>query len=117
VADIPAKVDLELLDRGQRRFDGFCAPCHDKAGSGQGTVVRRGFPAPIDLASEHTRGLADGEVFRIISFGVRNMPGHRHQIRPEDRWAIVAWVRVLERARNGALADLGDEARAAGATP
>jgi len=106
---IPVPVDGTLLERGQERYDIFCAPCHDRTGSGQGTVTRRGFPASIDLASEHTRGLKDGEVFRIIGFGVRAMPGHRHQIPARDRWAIAAWVRVLEQSRHTPVADLGGD--------
>jgi mono/diheme cytochrome c family protein len=106
VARIPGGVDEVRLSRGQERFDIYCSPCHDKAGSGQGVVVRRGFYRPVDLASDHTRGLADGEIFDIISHGVRNMPAYRFQIPAADRWAIVSWVRVLERSQHAAIGDV-----------
>jgi mono/diheme cytochrome c family protein len=106
---IPFPVDQELLARGQGRFDIYCSPCHDKAGSGHGIVPNRGFPAPIDLASDHTRGLADGEIFDVMTSGVRNMPAYRFQVPVSDRWAIVAWVRVLQRSQHATVADVSPE--------
>lgn len=102
----PMPVDEKVLSRGEQRFNIFCAPCHDKAGSGKGLVVQHGYPLPTNLASEHTRGLPDGELFDIASNGVRNMPGYRTQIPAADRWAIVAWVRVLQRSQAGKLDDV-----------
>jgi mono/diheme cytochrome c family protein len=109
VESIPVTVDEALISRGQERFNVFCVPCHDRAGSGHGTVTSRGFPVSVDLSSDHTRGLKDGELFNIVKYGVRTMPGHRHQIPVSDRWAIVAWVRVLEQSQHATVADLGGE--------
>lgn len=106
LARIPRPVDEALLFRGEQRFNVFCAPCHDKAGSGRGIVPRRGFPTPVDLASDHTRGLRDGEIFDIMTSGVRNMPAYRFQVPVADRWAIVSWVRVLQRSQHGTVAEL-----------
>ena len=102
----PVKVDAALLRRGEERFNVFCAPCHDRAGSGHGIVVQRGFHIPIDLASERVRAISDGEVFQAISRGVRNMPAYAVQIPEEDRWAIVTWVRVLGRSQHATVADV-----------
>jgi hypothetical protein len=103
---IPVPVDQALLARGEQRFDIFCTPCHDKAGSGHGIVPRRGFPPPVDLASDHTRGLRDGEIFDVMTTGVRNMPAYRFQVPVADRWAIVSWIRVLQRSQHGSVAEL-----------
>ncbi len=103
---IPQPVDEAMLARGEERYGIFCVPCHDRSGAGRGPTVRRGFPQPIELSSDHTRALADGELFRTIGFGIGNMPGHRAQVPVADRWAIVAWVRVLQRAQRASLAEL-----------
>lgn len=104
---VPFPVDEHVLRRGQERFNIYCAPCHDKTGSGHGTVIERGklgpgrgFSIPIDLASEHPRTIGDGEIFSYISNGIRNMPAYRVQIPEKDRWAIVSWVRVLQRSQH-----------------
>lgn len=121
VAVAPIEVNAKVLDRGQQRYGIYCAPCHDQAGHGRGTVVRRGFPPPIDLSSDRVRELPDGEIFEVISNGVRNMPSYRNQIPVEDRWAIVAWVRVLQRSQHTTIEDVPAEFRdriePEGATP
>jgi mono/diheme cytochrome c family protein len=111
LAMAPVTVDETVVRRGQDRFNIYCAPCHDQAGSGQGMVVKRGYPPPIDLASERARGLPDGEIFHVISNGVRNMPSYRKQIPARDRWAIVTWVRVLQRSQHGRIDDVPETQR------
>jgi mono/diheme cytochrome c family protein len=111
VATVPVPVDEALLLRGQQRFNIHCAPCHDQAGSGHGMVVKRGYPIPIDLASDHVRGLPDGQIFDVISSGVRNMPSYRKQIPVDDRWAIVTWVRVLGQSQHATIEDVPPEKR------
>lgn len=97
LAKVPIPVDAALLRRGQDRFNVFCAPCHDQTGGGHGTVVQRGYPTPIDLNGERVAKAPDGYLFDVITHGVRNMPGYAVQIPPHERWAIVSWVRVLNR--------------------
>lgn len=106
VARAPIAVDDRVLARGQERFNIYCSPCHDKAGTGQGTIVQRGYPGPIDLASDNTRRMTDGELFSIITNGVRNMAALGEQVPIFDRWPIVTWVRVLQRSQHAALADI-----------
>jgi len=107
----PAVVDEALARRGQQRFDIYCSPCHDRAGSGHGMVVQRGFPLPIDLSSDRARGLLDQQIFDTITHGVRNMPSYAAQIPPADRWAIMVWVRVLQRSQHTTVADVPDNER------
>lgn len=111
VATVPVPVDDALLLRGQDRFNIHCTPCHDKAGSGHGMAVKRGYPIPLDLASDRVRGLPDGEIFAVITNGVRNMPSYRKQIPVADRWAIVTWVRVLGRSQHATIEDVPGEQR------
>jgi len=111
VATVPIPVDEATLRRGQDRFNIYCTPCHDKTGSGHGMVVKRGYPLPIDLTSERVRTMPDGEIFNVITNGVRNMPSYRKQIPVEDRWKIVTWVRVLGHSQHGAVGDVPPEMR------
>jgi mono/diheme cytochrome c family protein len=105
------KLDERFVRRGQERFNVFCSPCHDRTGAGRGLVVQRGYPPPPSLTADHVHQMADGEVFNIITHGVRNMPAYNVQIPAEDRWAIVAWVRVLRRSQHGHLKDVPAERR------
>jgi len=111
VAVAPVEMSEKLLARGEERFNIYCSVCHDKAGTGHGMVVQRGYPIPVDLSSERVRTMKDGEVFQTITNGVRNMPSYRSQIPPEDRWAIVAWVRVIGRSQYATLGDVPSEMR------
>ncbi len=112
VGKVPLTVDAALLRRGRERFGIYCTPCHDATGAGQGMVVKRGYPPPISLTSERVLTMPDGNIFATITSGVRNMPGYRKQIPVEDRWAIVAWVRVLGRSQNATLDDVPSDKRA-----
>jgi mono/diheme cytochrome c family protein len=106
VARVPIEVNTDTLSRGKERFNIYCSGCHDRAGTGQGIVVQRGFPGPIELASNNTRRMTDGEIFSIITQGVRNMPPMAEQIPVSDRWPIVVWVRVLQRSQHALFAEL-----------
>jgi mono/diheme cytochrome c family protein len=110
-ATVPVPVDEALLQRGQDRFNIYCTPCHDKSGSGHGMIVKHGYPIPLDLASDRVRGLPDGQIFDVITNGVRNMPSYRKQIPVEDRWAIVTWVRVIGRSQHATIEDVPPEQR------
>jgi mono/diheme cytochrome c family protein len=103
---LPFEVDSRVLARGEARFNVYCSPCHDRAGSARGLVALRGFPGPIELSSEATRKRPDGELFWIIGNGIRNMPNLQEQVAVSDRWDIVAWVRVLQRSQHATPADV-----------
>lgn len=106
LARAPIEVDVATLSRGQDRFDVYCAACHDRTGSGRGMVIVRGHPPPIDLSSERVRTMSDGEIFSTITHGVRNMPPHGKLIPVPDRWAIVTWVRVIQRSQHASVEDV-----------
>ncbi len=108
---VPVPVTEELLDRGEEQFNVFCSPCHDRLGTGNGTVARRGFMIPANLDSERVRSAPPGYLFQVISNGYKAMPDHRDQIRVEDRWAIVAYLRALELSRRANIDDVPPVAR------
>ncbi|HSW51523.1 MAG TPA: cytochrome c [Bryobacteraceae bacterium] len=107
----PFPIDAAVLARGRERFDIYCAPCHDRTGSGKGIVPVRSSWIATNLHEERIRGMGDGELYNVASYGRRTMPGYRFQVPASDRWAIVAYVRALQRARAGTLADVPPELR------
>jgi mono/diheme cytochrome c family protein len=114
----PLPVDEALLARGQQRYEVHCAVCHGLAGDGAGTVHRRAeglqegtWTPPTDLASELVVSRPHGHLLNTITNGIRNMPAYGPQITVPDRWAIVAYVRALQRARTATLNDVPEEAR------
>jgi mono/diheme cytochrome c family protein len=109
VARNPLPIDAALLDRGQERYDIFCAPCHDRAGSGNGLVIQRGYRQPPSLHIDRLRDVPDGQLYHVITNGFGAMPDYRAQIAVRDRWAIVAYIRALQLSQRAALADVPPE--------
>jgi mono/diheme cytochrome c family protein len=113
VGKMPVPVTDELLTEGQWRFNTYCSPCHDRTGLGHGMVPTR-WPAwqPQNLMEDRIVQMADGDIFNVITYGRRTMPPYFVQNRPEERWAIIAYVRVLQRAAHGNMSDVPAEERA-----
>lgn len=119
-------VDMKLLARGQDRFNIYCTPCHGFAGYGDGMVHQRAqelvssgingtqWVAPKSLHEDAIRQQPPGQIFNTISNGVRNMSGYASQIPIEDRWAIAAYVKALQRSQNASPNDVGMRAAKAG---
>lgn len=97
--------DPSVRERAADRYRTFCQHCHGPRGRGDGPVAMRGFPAPPPLNSERTLRLEDGQIFHIITYGQKNMPPHRAQIPPDDRWRIVTYVRSLQERLQAAAAE------------
>jgi mono/diheme cytochrome c family protein len=112
-ASNPLPRSVETFTRGRERFDIYCAPCHDRAGTGNGMIVERGFKQPTSFHDDRLRQVADGYLFETITQGFGVMPSYAQQIPMDDRWAIAAWVRVLQRSQNATLGDVpaGDRAK------
>ena len=98
--------------RGRERYDVYCAPCHDRVGTGAGMIVERGFKAPPTFHQDRLRTVADGYLFETMTQGFGVMPSYAAQVPPDDRWAIAAWIRALQRSQNATLADVPDGDRA-----
>jgi len=93
----PLEFTKENLMRGQTVYNTYCIVCHGERGQGDGYIVPK-FPRPPTLHSDKVRDWSDGRIFHVITAGQNLMPAYEAQIRPEDRWAIVKYVRVLQRA-------------------
>ena len=102
----PLPITMELMERGRERYEIFCTPCHGQIGTGQGIVVKKGMLMPPSFHEDRLVDTADGHFYDVITNGIRNMPAYRVQIPVEDRWAIVAYVRALQRSRQGTIDDI-----------
>ncbi len=112
ITGFPVPLTPELIARGRERFEIYCSPCHGLAGYGDGMIVARGYRKPPSLHTDQLRSRANGYLFDVISNGFGAMPAYRAQIKPEDRWAIVAYERVLQLSQNATLEDVPEADRA-----
>jgi mono/diheme cytochrome c family protein len=108
----PWPMTAELLARGRERFTVFCAPCHSPAGDGNGIVTKYGLLKAGNFHEARLVRMADGEIFHVITRGRNQMPSYASQVPAHDRWAIIAYVRALERTRLGSAEDVPAEKRA-----
>jgi mono/diheme cytochrome c family protein len=99
------------LERGRERFNIFCAPCHSRAGDGNGMIVQRGFTRPPSFHQPRLREVAPGHFFHVITNGYGAMYSYASRIPTADRWAIAAYIRALQLSQNAELADLSTEER------
>jgi hypothetical protein len=106
VETFPFPVTLEVMRRGQARYEIFCTPCHGRAGHGNGMVVQRGYRRPPSLHVDRLRNERAGYLFDVITSGFGAMQDYRAQIPVADRWAIVAYVRALQLSQNANLGDV-----------
>ena len=107
VGKMPVPMTMELLKQGQTKFNIYCSPCHDQTGMGKG-IVPAHVPTwqPSNLTEMRVVQFADGDIFNVITGGRRTMPAYQYQIPIADRWAIVAYVRTLQRAAQSSMADV-----------
>jgi mono/diheme cytochrome c family protein len=101
ITEIPYEITKSFLYRGKERYDIYCQMCHGGTGDGRGIIMTGQYgyvPAPT-FHSDQSRAMPEGEIYDAIANGIRNMPGYAQQIRVEDRWAIVAYVRALQKSQ------------------
>jgi mono/diheme cytochrome c family protein len=99
-------VTLALLQRGRERFDIYCAPCHSRAGDGNGMIVQRGFPHPPSLLADRLRAAPVQHFYDVITDGYGAMFPYRARVAPADRWAVAAYIRALQASAGASLADV-----------
>ena len=99
VATNPVTVDEAVLERGRQRYVIYCQPCHDARGDGKGILFQRGNVPTASFHDEKILKYPDGQLFDIMTNGMGLMPAYRWPIPPSDRWAIIAYIRDLERKR------------------
>ncbi|MBS1713131.1 MAG: cytochrome c [Armatimonadetes bacterium] len=115
VKEFPVAVDEAFLKRGQERFRVFCVPCHGELGNGKGMIAKRGFTLARPVGNYHTdrlRNMPVGHFFDVITNGYGTMYPFRSRIRPIDRWAIAAYVRVLQQSQHKAVGEIPAEEKA-----
>ncbi len=98
---IPIAVTAENVTRGKERYEIFCSACHGLTGNGDGMIVRRGFRRAASFNDDRLRQAPVGHFFDAITNGWGAMPSYSPQIQPQDRWAIVAYIRALQVAQQG----------------
>ena len=96
----PMPVTLDLVKQGQEAFNINCSVCHGRDGYGEGIVVQRGFPQPPSFHSERLRNAPVGHFFQVITHGYGVMYPFGSRITPEDRWAIISYIRALQLSQN-----------------
>jgi mono/diheme cytochrome c family protein len=113
VADgFPIGVTLELVNRGQERFNIYCAQCHGRVGDGNGMIPARGYRRPPSFHTETLRTAPTGHFFDVMTNGFGAMPPYKNQITPRDRWAIVSYIRALQLSQHATVADVPPTERA-----
>jgi len=105
-APVSAQDKLALIERGQERYQVYCQPCHGLAGYGDGMIVKRGFAAPPSYHQARLRNATDGYIFDVITNGYGSMYSYGSRVPPRDRWAIVAYIRTLQRSQNAQPSDI-----------
>lgn len=113
------EADEETMELGKAQFGIYCAPCHGYAGEGNGminaraSVLGQGWVPPTNLHEARLRTMPAGEIFNTITHGIRNMQGYGSQISPEERWAIILYIRALQKSSSAPSGQLSDADRAA----
>lgn len=99
VSNIPVPITRKFLDRGKERYNIYCSPCHAYTGEGDGTIVQRGFLAPPSFHQERLIKAPAGHFFDVITDGFGAMYSYADRVDVDDRWAIVAYIRAIQKTR------------------
>ena len=102
----PFPITRQVLLRGQDRYNIYCTPCHDRLGTGNGVVARRGFRHPPSYHIDRLRQAPNGYIFDVITNGFGAMQDYAAQLSPADRWAVIAYERALQLSQNATLNDV-----------
>jgi mono/diheme cytochrome c family protein len=109
-AGFPASmsIDATLMERGQNRYAIYCLPCHGAIGDGNGVTKSYGMGTTPSYHDPKYRTMPEGQIFNTITHGTanQNMLPYADKLSPEDRWAVVAYVRALQRAQTGTINDV-----------
>lgn len=109
---IPVKVTPTLMQRGQQRFNINCAVCHGPLAGGDGIVKQYGLATVVSLQDDRIRNMADGEIFNTITHGKNTMMPYGPRVAVRDRWAIICYLRALQRSQHATSADVPPEHQA-----
>jgi len=102
----PIALTPEVMQRGQERYNIYCTPCHSRVGNGDGMIVQRGYRPAGDFHTDRLRAAPLGHFFNVMTNGYGAMPDYAAQLTPEDRWAVVAYIRALQLSQNAKPGDV-----------
>jgi hypothetical protein len=108
---MPFPVTMQVLARGQERFNIFCTPCHSRIGNGAGMIVQRGYRPAGNFHTARLMAAPLGHFFSVMTHGFGAMPEYASQVSPQDRWAIVAYIKALQLSQDAKPADAPAGAR------
>ncbi len=111
VRGFPIEVSEGLIRRGENRYQIYCAPCHGALGDGQGITKRYGMVATPSYHDDRLRNMPEGEIFNTITHGKNTMQPYADKLTPDERWAVIAYVRALQRAAHAKIDDVPLEKR------
>lgn len=113
VKGFPAGLEFNeaFVRRGQNRYQIYCAPCHGALGDGNGITKSYGMVATPSYHDDRLRGMPEGEIFNTITNGKNTMGSYADKLSPDDRWAVVAYVRALQRSHHATVDDVPLELR------
>lgn len=103
---MPFPVTMDVLARGQERYNVYCTPCHSRVGNGAGMIVQRGYAQAGNFHTARLQAAPLGHFFNVISNGYGAMPDYSAQVTPADRWAIVAYIKALQLSQHATQADV-----------
>ncbi len=103
---IPMQVTPELMARGAQRFNINCMVCHGPTAAGDGIAKQHGLATVVSLQDDRIRNMSDGEIFNTITHGKNTMMSYGGNVTVNDRWAIIAYLRALQRSQHSAAADV-----------
>ena len=103
---MPFPVTMEVLERGQERFNIYCTPCHSRVGNGLGEIVQRGYKPAGNLHDQVRLAQPVSHYFYVMTHGYGAMPDYAAQLTPVDRWAVAAYIRALQLSQNATVADV-----------
>jgi mono/diheme cytochrome c family protein len=111
VTTFPWPITRQDLNRGQQRYNIYCSPCHSRVGDGLGMIVLRGFRQPPSYHIQRLKDAPVGHFFDVITNGFGSMPSYASRVSPDDRWRVIAYVRVLQFAEGASLSDVPADQR------
>ncbi|HEX9000183.1 MAG TPA: cytochrome c [Blastocatellia bacterium] len=100
-----------ILDRGENRYNISCLPCHGKLGDGNGMIVQRGFKRPPSYHEERLRKAPSSYYYDVVTNGFGAMSSYTDQLTPEDRWKVIAYIRVLQLSQRATLSELAENVK------
>jgi hypothetical protein len=103
---MPFPVTMDVLKRGQERYNIYCSACHSRVGNGMGMIVERGYSKAGNFHTDRLEKAPLGHFFSVMTNGYGAMPDYSSQLTPEDRWAVVAYIKALQLSQNATQADV-----------